>query len=54
MNEIQRQELAAMIDRYSEKDTVSQTIIPKLSLMKSETKRVKTSTVYMSSLCLIV
>lgn len=54
MNEIQRQELAAMIDRYSEKDTVSQTIIPKLSLMKSETKRVKASTVYMPSLCLIV
>jgi len=43
-----------MIDRYSEKDTVSQTIIPKLSLMKSETKRVKASTVYMPSLCLIV
>jgi len=54
MNEIQRQELAAMIDRYSEKDTVSQTIVPKLSLMKSETKRVKASTVYMPSLCLIV
>lgn len=54
MNEIQRQELAAMIDRYSEKDAVSQTVIPKLSLMKSETRKVKASTVYMPSLCLIV
>jgi AraC-like DNA-binding protein len=54
MNEIQRQELAVMIDRYSEKDAVSQTVIPKLSLMKSETRKVKASTVYMPSLCLIV
>ncbi|QAR34298.1 AraC family transcriptional regulator [Geovibrio thiophilus] len=54
MNESQRQELSFLIDKYSETDIVSGTSLPELCVMKSETRRIKSSAVYVPSLCLIV
>lgn len=54
MNELQRQELAFLIDKYSEPDVASRTVIPELSVLKSESRRIKSSVVYVPSLCVIV